>query len=222
MRIASIVTSLISLRNGFSTWRSFLAEEEIWEWTWKDTAADILWNITSISPRVIILALFASYEPYWFWGLIITQIVIISVLIFALVIARKIEPRNPLYHLFMACFTGIGRVFNMFFAHPITIPFGAYLWYWLLMFIETTVMILLWYQWSSVLGLWYHEFAVSCLMMAPLLPLIIKSLHCYFKNDLKLYNGSLFKYFIKQLFLEGKLCNFYSYPEFEDVQGCTA
>ena len=188
MRITSIVTSLLSLSNGFATWRSFLAEEEIWEWTWKDTATDILWNVTSISPRVIILAFFASYEPYWFWGLIITEIVTISVLIFAFVIVTEIEPRNPLYHFFMACFTGIDMVFNMFFAHAITISFGAYLWYWLLMFIENTMMILLWYQWSSDLGLWYHELAVSCLMMAPFLPLIIKSLHCYFKYDLKSNN----------------------------------
>ena len=193
MRIASIVTSLLSLSNGFAIWRAFLAEEENWEWTWTDTAADILWNITSISPRVITLALFASYEPYWFWALIITQIVIISVLTFAYVIVNEINPRNTLYHFLMYCFTGIGMVFNMFFAHPITIPFGAFLWYWLLMFIENTVMILLWYQWSSELGLWYHEFAVSCLMMAPFLPLIIKSIHCYFKNKFKLINGNFFE-----------------------------
>ena len=36
------------------------------DWTWKDTAGDVVWNALTIIPRVITLALFASYQLNWF------------------------------------------------------------------------------------------------------------------------------------------------------------
>ena len=35
-------------------------------WNWKHMIVDLVWNILSISSRVVALALFASYQLYWF------------------------------------------------------------------------------------------------------------------------------------------------------------
>ena len=52
-------------------------------------------------------------------------------------------------------------------------------------------MITLWYQWSSDLDLWYHDVAISCLLIAYFLSLIIKTVHCYFYNG---RNQNIFKW----------------------------
>ena len=154
-----------------------------WEWDWKHATADMLWNLVFISARVVTLALFAAYEPYYFWSLIVAQIVIVTIVIFSICI-RNDNTHSVFYHFIISCFTGFGMVFNMFFAHPnIAVPYGVYLLYWLLIFIENTVMILLWFIWSSELDLWYHNVAIGCLIPAYVLALIIKSIQCYFYND---------------------------------------
>ena len=183
VRIITIVTSLVSLSVGFATWRSYQETKgNTTKWNWKHMAADLVWNGLSISARVITMALFASYEPYWFWGLIGGQI-LIAFLCVGHYGTRRDKELGFLYHAFMSSFTAVGMVFNMFLAYTIIhVPFPVYLFYWSLMFIENTVMITLWYQWSSNLDLWYHDVAISCLLIAYFLSLIIKTLHCYFYN----------------------------------------
>ena len=44
---------------------------------------DMVWNIFSVIPRAIALALFASFELYWFWGLVISQFAFIVIIITA-------------------------------------------------------------------------------------------------------------------------------------------
>ena len=185
MRIITIVTSLVSLSFGFVSWRLFLEKEksENWEWNIIHTAADMLWNLIFITARVITLALFASYEPYWFWGFIVAQIVVVTIIVFSIGLRTSIKDHYyghllP-YHILTSCFTGIGMVFNMFFAHPSPVKFRIYLLYWTLMFIEDTVMISLWFVWSSDLGLWYHDVAIGCIIPVHVVALIIKSIQCF-------------------------------------------
>ena len=45
-------------------------------WNWKHILVDMVWNVFSISSRVIALAFFASFELYWFWGILGFQITI--------------------------------------------------------------------------------------------------------------------------------------------------
>ena len=80
-------------------------------------------------------------------------------------------------------FTGLGTVFTMFVFLPV--PFFCYLLYWILMFIENTVMIALWYQWSSDLHIWYHDAALAFVIAGYVLSLIVKCLHCSVYNDKK-------------------------------------
>ena len=185
MRIITIVTSLVSLSFGFVSWRLFLEKEksENWEWNIIHTAADMLWNLIFITARVITLALFASYEPYWFWGFIVAQIVVVTIIVFFIGLRSEYNSHSLPYHFLTSCFTGFGMVFNMFFAHPAPVKFRIYVLYWILMFIEDTVMISLWFVWTSDLGLWYHYVAIECIIPAHVLALIIKSVQCYFYND---------------------------------------
>ena len=174
----------MSLSFGFVSWRLFLEKEyrkKNSDWTWVHTAADMLWNLVFISVRVVTLALFAAYEPYYFWGLIAAQIVIVIIVIFSSCV-RNDKKHSMLYHFFASCFAGFGMVFNMFFAHPnFEVLYGVYLLYWMLVFIENTVMILLWFIWCSDLDLWYHNVAIGCLI--PAYVLVIKSIQCYFYNN---------------------------------------
>ena len=43
---------------------------------------DMVWNLMSVGPRVIALALFALYEVHWFWFIGGTHVVVITGVIF--------------------------------------------------------------------------------------------------------------------------------------------
>ena len=53
-----------------------LEDKERHKWTLIDIVIDMLWNVFSVSSRVIALALFASYQLYWFWGIVGVQFAI--------------------------------------------------------------------------------------------------------------------------------------------------
>ena len=79
IQAAAIITFFMSLCLGFATVRQIKEEETKQNWTRKDMVVDVVWNLLSVSPRVITLALFSSYQLYWFWGLIIAQVIIVLI-----------------------------------------------------------------------------------------------------------------------------------------------
>ena len=182
------MTSFLSLCFGFVTFRK-MAEEEAKneDWTWKDVAVDMVWNIFSVSPRVITLAVFASFELYWFWGLVITQFAFIVILITAptvcVLCTSQIDVIGFIGTLMSILFIAIGWVFNMF-VFLTTVGFPVYLLYWVVMFVENTIIISLWHQRSRDLRVWYHNLFLLYDILSYALSLIIKSVHCYFyKNN---------------------------------------
>ena len=64
--------------------------------------------------------------------------------------------------------------------------FYLYISYWVLTFVENTVMISLWFEWVTHLQLWYHNVAMSCIIAGCVFSLIVKTIHCYFRNEHKL------------------------------------
>ena len=155
------------------------AEQKIWDW--KDMLVDMVWNILSIGPRVIALALFASYQMYWFWGLIGLQLIGSMLIFLPITCDRSVKFCQCTVCIATGLFIGLGTVFTMFVF--LLVPFFCYLLYWILMFTENTVMISLWYQWSSDLGLWYHDAALAFVTVGYVLSLIIiKCVHCSFYN----------------------------------------
>ena len=181
IRVAAVITSFLSLCYGFVTWRQ-VSEEDAGneDWTWKDMVVDMVWNILSVSPRVIALALFASFELYWFWGLVITQVVIVVIVYSTFYYHNKEWEGVSVYiiSVLFNIFIGMGSIFTMFALYTVT--FQVFLIYWIVMFVENTVMVSLWYQWSSDFGLWYHDWAISFVISAYVVSLIIKCVHCYF------------------------------------------
>ena len=137
IQVAAIITSFMSLSLGFVTYRD---DAEIRDWTRNDMAVDMVWNILSISPRVVTLVLFASFQLYWFWGLVITQIVCVTV--FVLILIQFIEEEYTLFEsVFYSVVSGVSSMFTMFVAIKVKILFYYYLLYWTVTFVENTVMI---------------------------------------------------------------------------------
>ena len=176
----------MSLCFGFVTHRKLLEGEN--DWNWKDMVVDMLWNVFSICPRVIALALFASYQLYWFWGIVGVQVAICTVIFGCLLICNEGECSgcgdlilNLCFLLPMGLCPSLGYVFTMYVVT--SVPFSVYLLYWAVMFIENTVMISLWYQWSDDLGLSYHDIMLYFVILAYLISLLIKCVHCYFYSS---------------------------------------
>ena len=61
----------LDLQHQDHDWRQFIEDSTFSVSSWKHIGVDILWNI---------LALFASYEPYWFWGIVTSQILTVTVI----------------------------------------------------------------------------------------------------------------------------------------------
>ena len=151
--------------------------ESISQWSWKDMMVDMVWNILVISSRVITLSLFASYRLYWFWGLVGAQIVVTSPVIFWYAHQNGVFCCN-IFDVFSSIFTACGFLFNIFAAGRIS--FCMYFLYWSFIFVENTVMISIWYQWSSDFGFWYRDWTISYVICAYALSLIVKGVHCYY------------------------------------------
>ena len=179
------------------SWRKLMEDKN--SWTKKDMAVDFFWNTFAISPRVIALAFFASYQPYWFGGLIVAHI-LVSMIVNCLILRKSSLFNNEsdiMDFLFMNLLSSIGMVVNMFFCQ-LSVDFLVFLLYWCLMFIENIIIISLWYQWSADFGLFFHEMALMFVIVAYVLSLIIKCAHCYFyRSNVRQTNILKWKFFTK-------------------------
>ena len=140
---------------------------------------DMVWNVLVISPRVVALALFASHQLHWFWGLIGAQVFITTAA--SLAYERLSQSKEDcIIDVFYSFYIGVGMIFNVIWVFDLNLYFYVYLLYWLLMFAENTVMIALWYSWSEGLGFWYHKAAIIGVIGACVFSLVVKGAHCYF------------------------------------------
>ena len=184
IQILSIISSLLSLSFSFTTWRIKLEKEEGEKWTWKDTAGDFVWNALTVIPRVITLALFATYQLYWFRGLIGGQIVLSMMIFPFLKLESPFNRHSALWKFLLIFFISISMVFTI--VGYSEMKFYVYILYLVFAFVENTVMISLWFEWVTHLQLWYHNIAMACIIAGCVFSLIVKTIHCYFRNDRKL------------------------------------
>ena len=179
LQVAVVITSLLSLSFGFVSWRQFAEEgKESEYWNWKHMVVDMFWNVLSISPRVIALAFFASFELYWFWGIVGFQIATAIVVTFFYHRFWSTENKGDII---TSIVEGVGMQFTMFADRQI--HFWFYLIYWLFTYIEITVLVSLWYVWSLNLGFWYRDVTIGCVISGYFLSLIVKTLHTSYWND---------------------------------------
>ena len=140
---------------------------------------DMVWNILSVSPRVITLALFASYEVHWFWYIGGTHVVVMTG------VSYFVNRDNERRYVSLSTLIGFGCLFNFCSLAQQEIRFRVYLLYWLIMFTENIVMISLWYHWSSYFDLWYHDIVLVFVIVMHLLSLVVECLHAYVYNGRK-------------------------------------
>ena len=179
LQVGAVIMSLLSLSFGFVSRRQFVEEDHKNEkWNWKHMVIDMVWNVLSISPRVIAFAFFASFELSWFWGIVGFQIVIAVVISFWY--NRFNGDTDLLTIILRSIYEGVGLQFTM--CTIFQIRFWFYLFYWLFTLIEITVLISLWYVWSSDLGLWYRDVTIGCVISGYFLSLLVKTLHTSYWN----------------------------------------
>ena len=187
LQVTAVITSLLSMISGFVMMRQAVHCWTAWTWTWKDLVVDMVCNILSISPRVITLGLFASYVGDLFW--IVAMVYTWGMAGLYYFIHRDGHSRNCSEFCSLIKFgleVGYGWLFNFFCSYgKSSIYFRYFLFYWLVMFTENTVMISLWWFWSSDLHLWYHVIIVGFVVVMYLLSLMVECLHAYFYNDQK-------------------------------------
>ena len=197
LQAAAIMTSFLSLSCGFVSWRKLMEVET--RWAKKDIAFDFIWNTFAISPRVIALGLFSSYQCYWFGGLIAAQILVSIIVNYLLLYNSSLlnDDGGKIRLSFMSLLLSIAMVVNMFHG-PCSVSFTYYIIYWCLMFIENVVMISLWYQWSTDFRLFFHDLAIIFVIIAYVFSLILKSAHCFFyETNLGQKNLLKWKFFPK-------------------------
>ncbi len=177
---------MLSLCLGFVTWKKFCIEldEKNREWTLKDMVVDMIWNVLAITSRVLALALFAGYQPWWFWGLIFAQLIIVAIIEYFGASHHKSEAAELSSRVFVSLFASASMMFNLFWAFH-TVPFLLYFVYWLIMFAENVEFISLWFYWSTGLGLRYHEAAITYVIAAYALSFIVHSVHMCCGGEVK-------------------------------------
>ena len=146
------------------------------------------WNVVAISARVLALALFASRFLPWAIGLIVTQIII-----FSLAELYKDSGIRDLGHqlidrlvaFVLVVMLAMSSVLNIL----LTDIFGQdvswmrryrfYSRYWLLMMIENSVLISIWYVVTLHEEYWYSLPALCYVLVAYFISFIIKTFHVF-------------------------------------------
>ena len=181
LQILVIISALFSLSRSSVTLKRVDDKEEGEDSTLLDYFLELIWNILCISSRVIALALFASVQRYWFAGVVTFQVVVLS-LVFGLRLSEELDDCFETFLFILLSITlGTNSVFNIFLPAEYydRMP---YLLYWLLMMIENTVFITIWYTSTAGLGLWYHDPAIAYVIIAYFLSFILKTFHSCIKD----------------------------------------
>ena len=148
-----------------------------------DFVIELIWNILCISSRIIALSLFATIYRYWFAGIVIVHIIVIF-----LATLRKDFHENKQQHNTDSeevCITavvyslglGIGYLFNVLLVRRAFRSYVFYMCYWLVLMVETIILITVWYFETKGEGLWYHEASIACIIPAYFISFVIKTLH---------------------------------------------
>ncbi len=180
LQIFVVFSSFLSLSYGFIA----VAEAEIEYWktgevlSLKDKAVEFVWNALTIGPRVVALGLLAGLEPTMFTALLVMQCVVIPVGygVYACKCA-DVEPDAKeqwaiIKRVLAIAFCGVMTLFNVFrywsFVPQVYIP------YWVIMCLENVWIMVAWYKRTSEEGLWYHDVAISFVISAYTIALIIR------------------------------------------------
>ncbi len=189
LQILVIISALFSMSWSSTTLKRVDDREQNENSTILDYILDLLWNILCISSRVIALALFASVHSYWCAGLISGQVAMFSLLFSIMLLHSKwyidnnrFNARrsfNKLISVLLIIILGTNSVFNIFVPaeYYYRLPFTLYASYWILMMMENTFFVIIWYSATIELDVWYHGIAVIYVIVAYILSFFVKLFH---------------------------------------------
>ncbi len=173
LQVITIITSLLSISWGAT---SFKAEQEE-DMELLELGIELIWNILCISSRIIALSLFATIYRYWFAGMVIFHIIIIF---FAILLKDTDENSGVgdwVVSFIFGLGFGIGYLFNVLLVEFAFESYVFYMGYWLVLMVETTILISVWYVKTNGEDLWYHDTSIACIIPAYFISFVIKTLH---------------------------------------------
>ena len=187
LQILVIVSAMLSISwSAVTLKRVDYEEDEFVDFTLADYVLELIWSILCISSRVIALALFATVQTHWFAGLLAGQVVIAMIILFALPHTPFIGDVNDrgetdyCVYISLVILFASNSVFNIFLPSmyfTYHLPYLAYAVYWVLMMVENTVFITIWYISTNGQHLWYHTPAIVYVIVAYLLSFIVKTFY---------------------------------------------
>ena len=184
LQVLVIITALLSISWGAvrlkrSRDQDDDGEDEEVYWGALDYICDMTWNVLCISSRVITLALFASSEKYWFAGIMTAHIAI--ALVIYLYLTYKIEYYEVIFEMVLISVPcTISAIFNISLTYvPRLRTYKIYLCYWIMILIENTILISIWYTQTSDDSLWYHTPAIVYVLTAYSMSFFIKTHQTY-------------------------------------------
>ena len=142
-----------------------------------DIIAEMVWNMLCISSRVIVLALFASVERYWFAGLVTLQVIVIAAM-YGNVCKDCSCHCLGCPGVIFPTMLGIHSLFNIFLTNDFDgqIRYVFYVMYWIVTMIENVLFIWTWYSATDGYKLWYHDAAVLYIITAYFAAFLLKTL----------------------------------------------
>ncbi|XP_013775682.2 XK-related protein 4-like [Limulus polyphemus] len=169
IQLASIVASLFELSWSLASYHRALRQsvENKRNMTWSGMSVQFLWRYCTTAARVLSLALFASEYGYWMFPVCIGHWGIMTVWVMhqqtSFCDSETGEKRQCEEYLFNMA---IGAVYLFCFLNVKDEPTRLkYLAYYIIVFIENSLMIILWYLRTDP-SVWYHLPALICVFLS--------------------------------------------------------
>ncbi len=174
LQVMSVITSLLSISWGATSYKVINDEENgNLSFETMDYALDVTWNILCISARILALSLFATIYRYWFAGIVTVHITIIFFIVFFIFICA--DKTAWLLGVISGLGIGVTLLFNVFLLGGE--KYIAFLFYWVIIMIETVIIISVWYVDTPDKNLWYHNAAIAYVIPAYFVSVFIKTFH---------------------------------------------
>ncbi len=175
-------TSLVSISWG-AVCTSNLFHKKLY--TVFDHISEMIWNILAISCRVITLTLFASQFKYVFGAVVVGQLLFWLIMIFY---AERKNINSTEFPVIVKMGQTIGYTFNLLQISgdensPI-LRYPWYLFYWMVTMIQNAIMILIWFNATADMNLWYGSLAVHYVLIAYPVSLLVKTFHTIIRRPM--------------------------------------
>ena len=186
LQVLVIISALLSISWTPVTLKRMDAEHVGKTFTLTDYIFELMWNMLCISSRVIALALFASSDQsFWLGPLFIFHQILFWIFMTCTQTSYGYEHQQ-----IVVILVAIYSFFNIYLPKTYYdhILYFRHTMYWIIMMIENTILITVWYTSIDGLNLWYHVPAIIYVIVSYLLSFIVKTFHFAIQGTNKVDN----------------------------------